>query len=76
VLYLSAKTILVRIVGRVRPCNTDIRGDSEVHLGHHYDLIARKVVLLDRFAQNYFRKPVRVDVSGVKGLDPKIVAVW
>jgi hypothetical protein len=34
--------------------------DGATDLRHNHDLIAREIMLLDGFAKNHFRKPVRV----------------
>lgn len=45
------------------------------HLGHDHDLIPRKVEFLDCLAENDLRQAIRVNISGIEGLNPSIVTI-
>ena len=47
---------------------------NEEELRHYDNLIARKIIFLDCFSKHYFGETVRINICGIKRLNPGIVS--
>lgn len=62
-------------IGSVKQLARRFARERKEHFGHHNDFIPGQVVLFDGATEDLLRRPVRIYVGGVKGVDAGVVAV-